>query len=177
MTRVMGADLSSRSMAFALLDTNTGLVVTKKASVLNTIMNRHRIINLLSNEVEVWLRESQADALYIEEPLVAGARNLQSSLKIAQVAGALLCLSAGMEQVYLVPVATWKKDVIGHGGAVKSEVCSWVAEHHPQVAAVCGLDQDLYDAAAIAFYGQGCLRRSGQLSGGLCEQPSAATVA
>lgn len=166
----MGADLSSRSVALILVETETGQSQALKVSVSDKIMNRHEIIRQLSASVGSWLAEKRPDVLYIEEPLVAGARNLQSSLKIAQVAGALLCLSAGMERVYLVPVSTWKKDTVGHGNATKPEVRAWVDQHYPSIASVCGLDQDLYDAAAVALYGQGCLARSDKLGSEFCAQ-------
>lgn len=109
---------------------------------------------------------------FIEEPLVAGARNLQSSLKIAQVCGVMLT-AAGMERVdtVLVPVSSWKKGTIGNGSTNKDGIRAWLDTKHPQVAQKCGHDQDLYDAACIALHGQGLLKRVGQLGHGLQDEP------
>ena len=54
----------------------------------------------------------------------------------------------------LVPPASWKAAVVGHGGADKARVRAWLLEHHPALAAACGEDQDLTDAACLGFYGR-----------------------
>lgn len=106
-------------------------------------------------------------AVFIEEPVVAGARNIRSSLLIAQVCGVMLA-AAGMERVTrLVPVSTWKKETIGSGSADKQHVRDWLDRVHPQVASKCGHDQDLYDASCVALYGQAMLRRAEVLGQGL----------
>ncbi len=73
------------------------------------------------------------------------------------------CVEAGME-VLLVPPATWKKDVVGHGNADKAAVAKWVGTHWPELATLAGGSQDIFDAAAVALHGEAVLRRSAALA-------------
>lgn len=88
---------------------------------------------------------------WVEAPIVAGARNLQSSLKIAQVTGVV---QAGMYNVSEVAVGSWKKEVIGRGNANKEDVASWVKENYSHAYRTLGGIQDYIDAFCIALYGQ-----------------------
>lgn len=97
-------------------------------------------------------------AVFCEEPVVAGARNLQSSLKIAQTVGAIMAATTlYTPRCYLVPVSKWKKAVVGHGNASKSEVALWLNRVYPPYAACCGANQDLIDACCLVRYGLGVL--------------------
>lgn len=85
---------------------------------------------------------------YIEEPVVAGVRNLRVSLQIAQVAGALMSTGSGR----LVPVTQWKKEVVGKGNANKMYVAKWFKDNHPKLHAKIEGQQDLVDASCIHLY-------------------------
>lgn len=89
--------------------------------------------------------------VWVEAPLVAGARNLQSSLKVAQMTGVV---HACLPETHQVAVSSWKQRVVGRGNADKGAVRSWLDEHHPDIAHLCRGNQDLYDAACIALYGR-----------------------
>ena len=88
---------------------------------------------------------------FIEEAVVAGPRNIRSTIKCAETVGMLLSLPF---PTYLVEISKWKKNTVGNGNAGKSDVADWLREAHPDYAAHCGRNQDLIDAAAIYVYGE-----------------------
>jgi len=90
------------------------------------------------------------DVAYVEEPLVG--RGVRASLRIAQVAGAVL--SHLSIPAYLVSNTAWKKQVIGSGNANKDRISTWLDETHPCYFADCDGDQDQADATCIALYGR-----------------------
>ena len=90
---------------------------------------------------------------YVEEPVVAGARNLRVSLRIAQVGGAVLSVVNGE----FVPVSTWKKATVGKGNAPKSDVKKWL-EGRPEYI-MASSSQDWVDATCIRLYGEMCAKR------------------
>lgn len=91
--------------------------------------------------------EAQIERIYMEDAIVAGARNLRTSLGIAQTVGAVLSIGY---PTTLVPVATWKKAVVGSGNAKKEDVAAWFKAQYP---ADTHDNQDIADAAAIYNYG------------------------
>lgn len=168
---VMGVDPSSRTWAMVVLDGDQPYVF--KTSVPQKIKDPQQIARDLYAAGLLYLTSWSPLAVYIEEPLVAGARNLQSSLKIARSVGVFMgaCVAAGITHTYLIPVATWKAKVVGHGNASKDDVRAWLAGHKPEIAEICGDDQDLRDAACIALYGQGLQRRVDAIRSGFQSQP------
>lgn len=162
-------DLSSYSVAMVHL--GDGVRTLKFEVPTKYRKGRAYVASTLHDQAKWFLDEVGPAAVFIEEPVVAGARNLRSSLLIAQVCGAVL-VAAGMERVVrLTPVSSWKKETVGNGNAGKQDVRDWLDAAHPQVAAVCGHDQDLYDATCVALHGQGLLRRSDVLRSGLHDEP------
>lgn len=99
--------------------------------------------------------------IFVEAPVVAGARNLQVSLRIAQTTGAI---HATTYRSYQVSVGEWKKQVIGKGNAGKPEVKEWMQIQYPNLTQLC-TKQDHFDAAAIALFGREKLAIAGQLAG------------
>jgi hypothetical protein len=91
--------------------------------------------------------------VFVEAPVLAGARNIQTTVRLAIVTGALGQALGGNAR--LVPVSSWKKAVVGHGNATKADVAEWLALHEEGLAALCGRDQDLVDATCVALYGAG----------------------
>ena len=87
---------------------------------------------------------------YIEEPVVAGARNLRVSLQIAQISGALLATGSGR----LVPVTSWKKLIVGKGNANKAYVADWFEANHPDAYKLIKGKQDHIDASCIQMYAE-----------------------
>ena len=97
--------------------------------------------------------------VFVEEPVLAGARNIRSTILIAETVGMLLTLPC---RVYLVEISTWKKLTVGKGNASKEDVSSWLSSEHPDYAAICEGDQDLIDAGAINVYGREIMGSLGQ---------------
>ena len=167
--RVAGADLSSYGVHLFALNP----VATAHYEV-NAVERKDRRYTCatLSAEVKGWVEHEGIEALFIEEPVVAGARNLRSSLLIAQVCGAILA-GLPIRRSYLVPVSSWKKTVVGHGNASKSEVRDHLDAWYPALASYAGDSQDLYDALGIALHGQRLLRNVDEQCGRLLEEPRA----
>lgn len=106
-------------------------------------------------EMAVRLRGLRDDGLltgtkWVEAPLLAGARNIQSTIQVAQTSGLVL---GTLPDAHQVAVAAWKKRTVGSGNADKGAVAAWLREFHPRLAALCGANQDLVDAACIGLYG------------------------
>jgi hypothetical protein len=89
---------------------------------------------------------------FIEEPPLAGSRNLQTFLHLAQVSGVV---SAAARPSTLVPVSSWKLGTIGRGNATKDQVADWLRARHASWYALCGGDQNSIDATCIGLYGLG----------------------
>lgn len=87
--------------------------------------------------------------VWIEEPPLAGSRNLRTFLHLSQVS-AVAGLAGRCEYV---PVGSWKKQVVGNGAASKDLVARWLARHRPGWHAQCRGDQNLVDATCLAIYG------------------------
>ena len=91
---------------------------------------------------------------FIEEPVVAGARNIRVSLGIAQTAGAVAVAFRGA--AYFVPVSTWKSRTVGKGNATKDQVKEWLSKEYVSYSVACegtNSPQDYADAACVAIYG------------------------
>ena len=103
-----------------------------------------------------YLRVLEADGLlegtkWVEAPVVAGARNIQATIAIAQTSGVV---HATLSDTHQVAVSSWKKRTVGTGNADKAAVKQWLASTHPDIHRLCGDSQDLIDAACIALYGR-----------------------
>lgn len=90
------------------------------------------------------------DLVFMEEPPYV--RNYRTYLGLAQTCGALTAVSLG--STYHVPVDSWKKDIVGRGGASKELVANWLAEQHQDLFIRCASNQNLMDAACLAIYGE-----------------------
>lgn len=98
------------------------------------------------------------DTVYVEEPVLAGARNIRSTLLVAETVGMILSVC----NAKLVEVSTWKKSTVGKGNASKDDVRVWLERAYPQYATACGGDQDLIDATGIFVHGRGVERLLGK---------------
>jgi len=102
----------------------------------------------------------KGDLLFVEEPVVAGVRNLRTSLKIAQNAGAVFA-GSGIPATF-VPVSSWKKEIVGKGNAKKEEIAEFLKIKHNEMWANCNEDQNLIDATCVALYGVSeCQKKDG----------------
>jgi hypothetical protein len=107
-------------------------------------------------DIAGYLQRLEAEGLlegtkWVEAPLLAGMRNIQTTIAIAQTSGTVL---SSLSDTHQVPVSSWKQRTVGKGNADKSAVRAWLDEYHPKLAQLCGSNQDLYDAACIGLYGR-----------------------
>jgi Holliday junction resolvasome RuvABC endonuclease subunit len=100
------------------------------------------------SELVPWMR---GGPVYLEAAVVAGARNIQSTIKVAQTIGAVMTVVPGVQQV---AISSWKLSTVGNGNASKQQVRDWLDLTHPDLALLCDGNQDLYDATCIALHGQ-----------------------
>lgn len=142
--RVWGVDLGVRTAYAAGLSTDNSLEVSTYIQRPNS---RSRELRLLHE----WAQETFGpdDVLYIEEPPLAGARNLRTFLHLSQVSGVMACT----RDATLVPVSSWKKGTVGNGSATKDLVSRWLSRRYPEYHRVCTEDQNLIDATCLALYG------------------------
>jgi Holliday junction resolvasome RuvABC endonuclease subunit len=103
----------------------------------------------------------QVDQVWIEDTLIGN--NRKYSIQLTEVRGAVMAALALHCDVQLVNVSTWKAQVVSDGHASKDAVRDYIAVTHPAYAALCGSDQDLYDAACISIYGRQIRERASGL--------------
>ena len=148
---VIGVDLGLRSAYFATIDSDGELELSsviykpKKAP-------RHIELQGIGHEAGALFNAYWQPMVVIESPIVAGVRNLQTTIGIAQTHGVVLssCRSTTPEQV---AVAQWKKATVGRGNANKDDVSRWLQQRYPIYHEQCAGDQNWIDATCIALYG------------------------
>lgn len=146
---LIGIDLNSRKLAACLWDEKT--YYTSEAY--RGITDRPAICAMLYEAACELVKPG--DRVFIEEPVLAGVRNIQSTIKCAAAYGAVLAaLHLSHAVVTPLPVATWKLATIGKGNASKVDVSNWLDAQHPLSYRECGGDQDLVDATCIALSGK-----------------------
>lgn len=146
---IWGCDPASKKIAMFTEDgpgnIHSELITVKKS-------NRNDELMELRRQLMFTLSRDPNPTIYCEEPVVAGARNIRSTILVAETVGMILALNA---HVRVVPVSSWKKATVGKGNATKDEVTEWLRREHPDYASNCHESQDLTDAAAIFIYGRG----------------------
>ena len=144
-----GADLGVRSVHLFCAGENPWAISID----VERMSNRADELDALWNKVyEVF---SSHDVVFVEEPPLAGVRNIRTFAALSQVFAVVLTAAP---KAYGVEVSTWKKQVVGKGNATKEEVQGWLTANNPAYAALCG-DQNLTDAACVALYGHAVLDR------------------
>lgn len=113
--------------------------------------NRSDEMSVLRQKLEAFIGTDPETVVYVEEPVLAGARNIRSTILVAETVGMILGLPCRVE---VVPVSSWKMTTVGKGNASKEDVSSWLKLVHPDVHAGCSGNQDLCDASAIYYYGR-----------------------
>ena len=146
---VIGLDVSTSKLAIATLPLE-GYSVVELISKSRSWETR---LKELYTQFLPWVQEnvSQDDLVCIEDiPLV---QNRQSLIKLVHVLD--MCRVVFMHhdmEIFTVNVKTWKKDVIGDGGADKDKVKAMAIKILGQD--VSKLSQDSIDALMIAKWGQ-----------------------
>lgn len=139
---IYGVDLGVRAIHVAGPDLAISLVIRDK-------MDRYTEIRALGTMISGFFQ--QGDLVFYEAPPLAGSRNLQTLIALSQTSGALLAASSG--KCYEVPVATWKKEVVGKGNATKDDAAEWLQINDYPAYLQCHGDQNLIDACCIQKYG------------------------
>ena len=146
---VLGLDISTSKIAIATLSLD-GYAVVELISKSRSWETRLKELYL---QFLPWVTSnvSPDDLVCIEDiPLV---QNRQSLIKLVHVLA--MCRVVFMEHdmdVFTVNVKTWKKDVIGHGGADKDKVKAMAIKILGQD--INKLSQDAIDALMIAKWGE-----------------------
>lgn len=155
---IVGIDLNSRSVAMALrpMGQDDGPWSVRKHTVKVTkyaTLDRAAVLGELYGFVVTHVFPE--DIVYVESPVLAGARNIQSTIKVAAAYGAVLAaVNAAHARAVEVAVSSWKLATVGRGNASKDDVGDWLHVQHPSVHTECAGDQDLMDAACIALYAE-----------------------
>jgi Holliday junction resolvasome RuvABC endonuclease subunit len=140
-----GVDLGVRSLYVARLE-DGDLSLYSHHSLQIHKQSRHKELKTL----HVWLSDTVGEGqVWIEEPPLAGARNIRTFLHLSQVS-AVAGLVEGSDYV---EVSTWKKGTVGNGAAGKELVANWLRARFPRFHDLCGGDQNFIDATCIALWG------------------------
>ena len=164
-TPVVGIDPSAGTLALVCLADD--LAVVDKANLgrpFTTLIpeRAYAVVSEFLASVSTGVAEPR---VFMEAPVVAGARNIQSTVKQAMVSGAVQVAVSewGTETILLAP-ATWKKDVGVGGNANKEKVAAWLKKNHRRLYDMCMMDQDLIDAACIALVGRDVVERASRMA-------------
>lgn len=152
---IWGIDLGVRSVYLAGLDGDE-LVHLVALSTEKRVV-RSLELDSLGKQAQEYI--DPEDDVFVEEPPLAGPKNLRTFGALHQVFGTMLSHVGGREAV----VPTWKLEVVGRGNADKASVAEWLRSAHPSYSAQCGGDQNLVDAVCIALYGSAVVGRAAAL--------------
>jgi len=141
-----GVDLGVRSVYAAHLD---GLTLQLYSFVLKRGLGRALELSQISEWIDKTI--STEEPVYIEEPPLAGSRNIRTALQLSMTAGVI---ASRLPQAEFVPVASWKKKVVGRGNMDKTGVSQWLNLLHPDYFVLCAGDQNHIDATCIALFGR-----------------------
>ena len=159
---IIGADLSSRTLAFVDEDESVKLGVPK------SMRDRSEILQELFLMTIGYLSGKGGEEkfyLFVEDPVV-GRGGSRATILQSQVHGVVLTVAvqSGSLGVYGVNNKTWKRSVVGNGNATKDEVTDWLRANHPALAKRAGEDQDLVDASCIYLHGRGIIQQGERIS-------------
>jgi Holliday junction resolvasome RuvABC endonuclease subunit len=154
---VGGVDYGGRRVAFCVLSPNAGLRIWHRAYAKYETFDP-RMYEAMWTEIRDTSEQLGVQHWCVESPIAGGNGNVQTALKMAMTAGALLAGIGYEATVDLVPPSTWKKEVIGHGNASKPDVAAWLEKRwpflHAQAAKAGGRSgptQDCVDATCLAI--------------------------
>lgn len=159
--KVLGIDLGTRKVALSLMIADD-LFLAREFEV-GEMVPRPKQLMRLGDHVKEFVQTYSPDWVWIESVIVGN--NRKYSIALAEAKGAILSSLAQLqdEQTFFIDSVdnkSWKKLIVGNGNASKDDIKAWVREQHPPYAVLCGDDQDKYDAACIAMYGQRIVSRA-----------------
>jgi Holliday junction resolvasome RuvABC endonuclease subunit len=152
---IWGIDLGVRSVHLAGFD-GDDLVYLESIETPKRVV-RSLELDTLGKRAKEFI--DSEDDVFVEKPPFAGPKNVATFGELHQVYGTMLSHVGGREAI----VTAWKKDVVGHGMATKSDVSLWLQDHHEPYSRQCGGDQNLVDAVCIALYGRHVVSRADTL--------------
>lgn len=149
---ILGIDPSSKTIAVAWLGPGGwGMrkFILTETCVPETMKWARKVMVRLFDRLGI----EAGDVVFLEEPVVAGARNIRSTIKQAYLNGVVqeVITTYGATCVP-TPINTWKASTVG-GGATKERVAAWLQEAWPLYYEAAAGDQDLIDAGAILLHG------------------------
>lgn len=156
----VGVDVDSRSIAIARVDPSSAVATRlMRIKVPAKITDRAAILGTLRDGLQDstdWFSDA---TVFVESPVLAGVRNIQSTIKVAGVYGLTLAVVSQWTPVIEVAISSWKKRTVGNGNANKAAVSAWLRATHPVLYSGCfttsgTLDQNLVDATCIALFGE-----------------------
>lgn len=166
--KLIGVDLGTHKIAMAVFIEEPGSGLILADTKVHVAQQLHRDIDL-HELAEIAYHAGHfydVDSVWIEDTIIGN--NRKYSIQLAEVKGAVLSqlsrlrMSLGTD-IRLVDNTTWKKQVVGDGHASKDQITDYIRVTHPAYAALCGDDQDLYDAVGVGLYGITILGRAKDL--------------
>jgi Holliday junction resolvasome RuvABC endonuclease subunit len=115
-------------------------------------LDSHHLLPLLIGVVDQHLANEHPVLVALESPIVGSTKNLQTTIKLAMVAGAVMAYLVEQNiPTILVPPGSWKMAClgVGHGNASKDEVLTWASKRWPYATTY-----DRADAIGLATYAQ-----------------------
>jgi Holliday junction resolvasome RuvABC endonuclease subunit len=158
----MGIDLGISKAAWSVWSHDD--LLTTGACHSNSVLRQHQLSDV-SRRIREVVEGYAPDFVWIEDTLIGN--NRKYSIQLSQMMGAALSALYRYDEVRLVNVSTWKKEMIGSGNAKKEDIREYVTDLG--YASLCGDDQDRFDAAVIGQYGLSrvyLVEDAGLLSGG-----------
>ena len=168
MTALLGVDLGVHKIAISVFaEGDSGLTLYEVLAHTSTGATRADQLAEVAAVAHDTALFYDADWCFIEEPIMGN--NHKYSLQLSATCGAVMARLAGLrhQQSLAIEMASnkaWKKAIIGNGNSSKDVIRTWVHEHHPAYAALCGVDQDQYDAVCIGLYGLDLVDRAAHLT-------------
>lgn len=148
MSTVVGIDLGIKKIAWSVWEDD---VLVDTGAFSSSELTRPMDLEAISTQIEAVVSSHFPSSIFIEETLIGN--NRKYSIQLSQTMGAVMAALAYVAPIYLVNVSTWKKEVIGNGNSDKKAIRDYVLSRDSAYAALCGSDQDQYDAACIGYYG------------------------
>jgi Holliday junction resolvasome RuvABC endonuclease subunit len=157
---VIGIDVGARRIAWSVFAGNQ--LERVQHFELKPSGNRAEELHTCSSVIRDAVVIHDPDAVFIEEPYIG--RGTRASLQLAQMAGAVLAAIGASTTLnpVLVPVDTWKKQVLGKGGINKEGICAWLEANHGDWLDRCRyvsptglhkINQDRVDAICVGLHG------------------------
>jgi Holliday junction resolvasome RuvABC endonuclease subunit len=109
------------------------------------------------------LEVSSVTQIFLEEPVMG--RSVKPTIVQSYVSGIVQAVATNLgASLELVNNKRWKLEVIGNGNAKKDDTRAVLTKRMKRLATLCGDDDDLYDAAGIALYGNSLIKQRNNLT-------------